>query len=93
MEIPKMIKRKDGFVTRRVGKQIMAVPVGKRTNEIHGMVVLSESGELLWNELENGCEKDRLVAVLIKNYDIDEVTASKDVEEFINMLRDQEVLA
>ncbi len=87
-----MIKRKDGFITRKIGSQIMAVPVGKRTNELHGMIALSESGELLWNALENGAEKDELKQILLDNYEVDGETAQKDVEEFLDMLKTQGVL-
>lgn len=87
-----MIKRKDGFITRKIGSQIMAVPVGKRTNELHGMIALSESGELLWNALENGAEKEELKQILLDNYEVDGETAQKDVEEFLEMLQTQGVL-
>ena len=39
---------KDGFVCRSVGETHMAVPVGTRTQDVPGVVALSESGALLW---------------------------------------------
>lgn len=87
-----VIKRKDGFITRKIGSQIMAVPVGKRTNELHGMIALTESGELLWNALEKGCEEEDLVNIILDTYEIDRETAEADVKEYIEMLGEQGAL-
>ena len=65
-------KVKDGFIIRELGGNKMAVPVGKQTSEIHGMIALSESGALLWEVLENGADLQTLAAVLTDNYEIDE---------------------
>lgn len=87
-----MLKVKDGFVLREIGPQTVAVPVGKRTGEIHGVVSLTESGALLWNELTKGTEKEELVSLLLAEYEIDEETASLDVDDFIKGLYAQGVM-
>ena len=51
-----VFKLKSGFVLRKIGDQNMAVPVGPQTSHIHGMIVLSESGVLLWKALVDGAE-------------------------------------
>lgn len=85
-------KVKDGFVLRKVGLQVMAVPVGRRTSEIHGMVALTESGALLWDLLACGAKKESLVNALLDEYEIDGATASSDVDAFLSGLREQGVL-
>ncbi len=87
-----MFKLKDGFIVRKIGDQIMAVPVGSRTSEIHGMVALSESGALLWAALENGAEIETLADILIENYDVENSVAISDAEKFVNGLKEQGVL-
>lgn len=85
-------KIKEGFVLRKIGPQVMAVPVGKLTSEIHGMIALSESGALLWNLLLNGANKETLVTALLEEYEIDRETAEKDAERFIGNLIEQGAL-
>lgn len=85
-------KVKDGFVLRKVGLQVMAVPVGRLTSEIHGMIALTESGALLWDLLISGTEKISLVNALLDEYEIDESTASRDVDMFLRGLKEQGVL-
>ena len=85
-------KLKNGFIVREIGGNTMAVPVGAKTSEIHGMIALSESGALLWKELENGADLQRLAAVLTQTYEIDGATALADAQKFVDGLREQGAL-
>lgn len=87
-----MFRLKKGFIIRKIGEQVMAVPIGTQTTEIHGMIALSESGELLWKALENGATIDVLTNILVENYDVDYALAENDVRRFIEQLNDQGVL-
>lgn len=81
-----MYKIRNGFIIRKIGGQIMAVPTGKMTSEIHGMIVLTESGELLWNALVNGAEIENLADILVENYEVERETAFADAEKFVSGL-------
>jgi len=85
-------KLKDGFIVRKIGKQCMAVPVGQQTSQIHGMIALSESAELLWNALEKGAEEEQLVDIITDVYEIDRERALQDIKNFIEGLREQGAL-
>ena len=87
-----MYKIKDGFIVRKIGNQFMAVPVGGRTSEIHGIIALSESGVLLWSALENGAEEQALADILTENYDVERSVAEKDGKAFLDGLQKQGVL-
>lgn len=87
-----MYKIKSGFIVRKIGNQIMAVPIGKMTSQIHGMVALTESGELLWNALTDGTDIGKLADILTENYEIDRETALSDAQKFVDGLRIQGVL-
>lgn len=87
-----MYKVKDGFIIRKIGSQIMAVPTGKMTSEIHGMIALTESGELLWNELLKGADIGKLADVLTENYDVERKIALADAEKFVCGLKEQGAL-
>ena len=88
-----MYRVKDGFIIRKIGEYVMAVPVGAQTSEMHGMIALSESGELLWSALEKGATVEDLAEILTDNYDVEKNTAIEDVEKFINSLKEQGALA
>lgn len=85
-------KLKDGFVVRKIGGQIVAVPVGRQTSEIHGMIALTESAELLWNALKDGAEEADLVKLITDTYEVDESRALEDVKKFLDGLKEQGAL-
>lgn len=85
-------KLKDGFVVRKIGMQIMAVPVGKQTSEIHGMIILNESAEILWNALKDGADKQTLIKLITDDYEVSEEQAAQDVDKFLEGLREQGAL-
>lgn len=87
------VKIKKGFVLRKIGPQYMAVPFGAMTNEIKGMISLTESGYLLWQAMEKGADtREALVEVLLQEYDVEAEDASRDVDEFILFLAQTGVL-
>lgn len=87
-----MFRLKKGFIVRKIGEQIMAVPIGTQTSEIHGMIALSESAELLWNALEDGSTIEEMTRILTENYEIDYESAQRDVTTFIEQLKSQGAL-
>lgn len=84
-----MLKVKSGFVLRKIGTQSVAVPIGQRTSDIHGVIALSDSGALLWEALEKGAEKEDLINILLDTYEIDRETAVSDLDDFIKGLYEQ----
>ena len=87
------IKLKKGFVLRKIGPQYMAVPYGSMTSEIKGMVTLTESGYLLWQEMEKGVDSEEALAkVLTDTYEVEEDEAVRDVNGFLDYLKELGVM-
>ena len=81
------IQLKKGFVLRKIGVQYMAVPYGSMTNEVKGMVSLTESGYLLWQAIEKGPDTvEALADVLMAEYDVERDVAVRDVNDFVDYL-------
>ena len=83
------MKLKDGFVLREIAGSFMVVPVGKRTQEVPGVIVLTESGALLWKKLEEGADEKDLVAALLDEYEVSEEQAAADVAAFVKKAGDE----
>ena len=81
MEIKKQV------ILRSVAGEHMLIPVGETVFEYNGIFMLSESGKILWENIEKGAAEDELKDLLIKEYEIDSDTASNDVKEFLEMLK------
>lgn len=86
------MKVKEDFILRKVSDSYIVVPVGEAVVDFSGMVNLNESGALLFEALQKGCEEDDLVKLILSEYDIDENTARADVKRFISKVKDAGIL-
>lgn len=86
------MKIKDGYLLREVAGNIIVVPVGDASMEFNGMISLNETGAFLWKLLKNDVEPKFLLSELMKEYDVEEEQAKKDITDVINKLYSAGVL-
>lgn len=86
------MKIKSGFMLREIAGQSVVVPLGARVIEFNGIMTLSESGALLWRELEKNSTVDEMVEILLSEYDIDRETAQNDVEQFVKSMVETSII-
>ncbi len=86
MEIKKQV------ILRSVAGEHMLIPVGETVFQYNGIFMLTESGKILWENIEKGVTEDGLAAALMEEYGIDSDTATADVSEFLEMLRSFEII-
>lgn len=87
------MKIKNGFVIRSVGGEHIVVPVGEMSKNFHGMINLNVTGAFLWQFFSEDHTLDEGVAAMLKNYDVEETVARRDVKNFIQTLQDNGFLA
>lgn len=86
------MKIKNGFAKRKIADSNIVVPVGRATNDFNGMITLNDSGSFFWDCLTHETTIDEVVEKVISEYDIDIETAKRDIEKFIKMLEDNNLL-
>ena len=77
-----MIKNKN-FEIVSISDEHMAIPVGDEATSFHGVIALSESAAFLLEKMEKPLSVEELVDILLEEYEIDRVTAQKDVDSII----------
>ncbi len=55
-------------------------------------LAINATGAALWPSLDRGSSPDELVTLLQSEFDVDEARARADVEAFVVMLRDRDLL-
>ena len=80
------MKVRDGFILREVGDQPVVVAVGGASQYFNGMVKLNASGKFLFEQLKDDKSEDDLVKAMTEKYEVDEETARKDVQSFVETL-------
>lgn len=86
------MKVSDEFILRNVAGDNLLIPTGSSALDVKGLILLSESGVLLYNKLKNGCTKEELVAALTAEYAVSDDEAARDTEAFLNQMRQLNML-
>jgi hypothetical protein len=86
------LKIKDGYVMRQIAGQCIAIPVGNRVNDLHGLIALNESGAFIWNQLKDEKQTDELVKALTEEYEVSEKEAKEAVLEYLELLKNNNLL-
>jgi hypothetical protein len=67
--------------------------MGEENIDFSKLIALNESSLLLWKRMEQGAfEVDDLVGIILDEYEIDDATARRDVEDFLNKFRAEGLL-
>ena len=82
-----MIKIKKGFILREVSGSYIVVAVGAASKDFKGLITLNETGAFLWERLANGNTKEGLVEALLNEYEAPKEVIEKDVDDFLNMVK------
>lgn len=80
------------FILRSVAGENLLIPVGEAANQTKGLIVLSESGVLLFEKIKEGCTKTELIAALLAEYEVSREEADADTETFLDQMRQLNML-
>ena len=86
------MKIKSGFVKSKIGDECVVVPVGAKTVDFRGIITLNDSAEFIWNSLKEDKTEQELLKLILCEYYVDEAIAKKDLDEFISVLKDKDLL-
>ena len=80
------------FVVRQVMDDIVAIPVGRTALSLNGMILLNEVSRVIWECLERGTDIQDIVTAVTDSFDVSESDARTDILEFVDKLRDLQLL-
>ena len=81
-----------GFVIRQIAGEVIAVPAGPAARRLSGLAALNETGHFLFELLQSEQTEESLLQAMLETYDIDEDTARADIDEFLALLRTNDML-
>jgi hypothetical protein len=80
------MKRIKEYIKRNIAGEIVLVPAGQTAEDFNGMITLTESGDFIWEHLEEARNFNHLVELILEEYDIDKETAAQDASAFLMQL-------
>ena len=84
-------KIKSGYVLREIEGEFLAIPFAPKLNSAN-IIILNPVSGLLWEKLQSECTLSQLVEAVIGNFKIDAETAQGDIEEFLHVLKENNML-
>ena len=84
-------KIKSGYVSRKIAGEFLAIPVDPELDSSN-IVILNPVSGLLWEKLQSESTLPQLVKAVTENFKIDEATAESDIKEFLQMLKESNML-
>lgn len=86
------MKLKKELIRRDIAGETILVPVGKTVYETNGLFVLTELGAFIWDLLPKAESEKEILEAVLAEYEVEEKVASKDLEEFLQKLKEMEIL-
>lgn len=88
----KEMKIKDGYILRNVMGDYIVMPTGDNMKSFEGAIVLSETSAFVWEKLQKNVSKTDLLKDVLSEFDVDEATASADIDALIEKLKSFDVI-
>lgn len=86
-----MIIKKE-LIKRQIAGDTVLVPVGKSVYDANGLFIMNDVADFIWDLLPQAQNEEQLCQAVLAEYDVSEETARQDVAEFLNRLRQMDIL-
>ncbi|MBO5340901.1 MAG: PqqD family protein [Oscillospiraceae bacterium] len=86
------MKLKEGFILREVAGEHVVLSISAEM-DLNGMLTLNSTGRTLWCALEQEVQMSDLIQALLNEYEVDEQTASAAAADFVEKLKELDLLA
>ncbi len=83
---------KKELMKRSIAGDTFLVPVGKTIYDSNGLFLLTEVGAFIWDLLPQVQTEEEILSAILAEYDVDSETAAADIAEFMNKLRDMQII-
>ncbi len=86
------MKLKLQLVKRDIAGDIILVPVGAATSSIQGLITINETGAAIWDALPEAENEEAIVDKLYEQFDAERDELRRDVDEFLDKLREMNII-
>lgn len=86
------MKIKEDFILRKVADSYVVVPVNNMSLDFNGIINLNETGAFLFRLLQIGANREELLSKLLDEYEVTPQKAEKDIDLFIEKVKDADIL-
>lgn len=73
------MKKNPNYILRNIAGDAVLISTGKAAQNFNGMMTLNETAAFVWDHLDDAGSRERLVELVLENYDVDPEEARRDV--------------
>ena len=82
----------DNMVFRRIGEEVILVPIRRQTVNLEAVYTLNETGAAIWEMLDGQRTLVEIRDALVAEFDVSPEKAEADVLEYVEMLESIEAV-
>lgn len=83
---------KKQFILRKIVGEAVLVPIGESATRFNGLITINELGKFIWENIEKVENEEKLLQLILNEYEVNEDTAKKDLDEFLQVLKDMDIV-
>ena len=87
MNIENLYKLKSRFVARKVGNEVVVVPLVNNVAQMERLYTLNETAGFLWENLNETATVESLKTALLENFDVEDSVAEQVIQNFLENLK------
>lgn len=88
----KRYQARDCYLHRKIAGQDILISLGGNIANFNGYVALNSTSSFLWDTMAQPATKEMLIQALLEEFSVTEPEAQDDVEEFIALLLEKEMI-
>ena len=86
------MKAKKGFVLRNIAGDNVLMPTDENISKFNGVLLMNEAAAFVWEKLNSSISRQELLTAILDEYEIDEKTASSDLDALLEKLKKHDVI-
>ena len=86
------MKLKKDFILREIMGDVVLVPINQSTSQFNGLITVNELGKFIWENLEKVQDENDSLQLILDEYEVDRDIAKKDLDEFLQVLKDMDII-
>jgi hypothetical protein len=86
------MKRNPDFILRDIAGETLLVPTGQATKQFNGLITMNEVASFIWMNLDEAETEEKLVSIIMDEFEIDENTVRIDLKEFLQAMKEQNMV-
>ncbi len=84
MKKEKIYRKKDEIVVRKIADETILVPIRGKLADMQRIFSLNPVAEFIWTHLEQEKPVEKILSMMINEFDVEEKKAEEDLFELIN---------